>query len=119
MASGWHRACRADEVQEGEPLGVRLGRISIGVFRLGDRLVAVHDICSHEYALLSTGWQEDGTVECPLHQARFDLATGRCLGPPAERDLPVFELRIEGDDVLVLLPEGETDETLVRRGGER
>jgi 3-phenylpropionate/trans-cinnamate dioxygenase ferredoxin subunit len=117
VTSRWHRACRAGEVQEGEPLGVRLGGISVGLFRLGDRLVALHDICSHEYALLSKGWQEAGSVECPLHQARFDLATGRCLGPPAERDLAVFELKVEGDDVLVLLPEGESDETLVRRAG--
>lgn len=108
----WHRACHLSDVQEGEPLGLRLGELSVGVFRCGDRLRAVHDICSHEYALLSSGFQEDGIVECPLHLARFDLATGKCLGPPAERDVTVFELRIEGDEVYVSLPDGQTDETL-------
>jgi 3-phenylpropionate/trans-cinnamate dioxygenase ferredoxin component len=113
----WARACRAAEVQEGEPLGVKLGGLSIGLFRVDGRLLAIHDICSHEYALLSSGWQEGAVVECPLHQARFDLATGKCLGPPAERDLAVFDLRVEGDDIEVLLPEGETDQTLTRRVG--
>lgn len=115
MAS-WHRACRAGAVQEGEPLGVRLGGLAVGLFRVGDRLLAVHDICSHEYALLSKGYQEGGIVECPLHQARFDLATGKCLGPPAERDIPVFELRVAGDEIFVGLPEGQTDEALTRGG---
>ncbi|MGO8919611.1 MAG: non-heme iron oxygenase ferredoxin subunit [Stellaceae bacterium] len=115
--STWHWACRASEVQEGEPLGVRLGGLAVGLFRVGERLLAVHDICSHEYALLSKGYQEGGIVECPLHQARFELATGRCLGPPAERDIRVFELRVEGDEVSVNLPEGQTDQTLTRSGG--
>jgi nitrite reductase/ring-hydroxylating ferredoxin subunit len=116
MAS-WHRACRAGEVREGAPLGVKLGGLAVGLFRAGDRLLAVHDICSHEYAALSQGYQEGGVVECPLHQARFDLATGKCLGPPAERDIPIFELRVEGDEIYVRLPDGETDERLMRRGG--
>jgi nitrite reductase/ring-hydroxylating ferredoxin subunit len=113
----WHRACNVRELQEGEPLGVRLGGLAVGLFRVGDRLLAVHDICSHEYALLSKGYQEGGIIECPLHQARFDLATGQCLGPPAECDIQVFELRLEGDEVYVSLPEGQTDQTLTRSSG--
>lgn len=111
----WLKACRADAVQEGEPLGVKLGGVSVGLYRVGDRLFALHDICSHEYALLSKGWQEGAVIECPLHQARFDLATGRCLGPPAERDLAAFAVRLAGDEVEVLLPEGESDQSLAER----
>jgi len=111
----WEKACRADAVRDGEPCGVKLGGLSVGIYRLGDRLLAMHDVCSHEYALLSTGYQEGGAVECPLHLARFDLATGQCLAPPAEHDLAVFRVKVEGGDVYVELPEGATDETLMRR----
>lgn len=52
----------------------------------------------------------------PLHQARFDLATGKYLGPPAEHDIAVFELRVEGDEIYVSLPDGQTDEMLTRGG---
>jgi len=110
----WEKACRADAVREGEPVGVTLGGLSIGIFRVGDRLRAVHDICSHEYALLSGGYQEDGAVECPLHQARFDLATGKCLAAPAERDLTVFAVKVEEGEVYVEVPEGASDEGLTR-----
>jgi nitrite reductase/ring-hydroxylating ferredoxin subunit len=110
----WLTACRAETVLEGEPLGVKLGGVSVGLYRAGDRLFALHDICSHEYALLSNGWQEGTVIECPLHQARFDLASGKCLGPPAERDLAVFEVRLAGGDVQVLLPDDASDDALTQ-----
>ncbi len=90
--------------------------LAVGLFRSGDRLLAIPDVCSHEFALLSNGCEEGGIIERPLHQARFDLATGKSPGPPAERDIAVFELRVEGDEIYVSLPDGQTDETLTRGG---
>jgi hypothetical protein len=42
---------------------------------------------------LSGGFVEDGVIEGPLHQATFDIRTGRCLSPPATADLPTYEVR--------------------------
>ena len=50
---------------------------------------------------LSDGWLEDGCIECPLHAARFDVRTGKALCAPAETNLAVFEVRVEGGDLLV------------------
>jgi nitrite reductase/ring-hydroxylating ferredoxin subunit len=50
---------------------------------------------------LHEGWLEDGCIECPLHAARFDVRTGKALCAPAEVDLEVFEVRLEGDDILI------------------
>ena len=44
---------------------------------------------------------EDGTVECWLHGSRFDLATGKPDGLPANRPVPTYAVKVEGDDVLV------------------
>jgi len=62
---------------------------------------ALDDVCTHALALLSQGFIEGGAVECPLHGARFDIATGRCLAPPATVDLRTYEVRIEGGEVFV------------------
>lgn len=104
--SRWRVACRLQDVAEGEPATVKVDGIPIGIFRLGDACHAVHDICTHEFARLSQGYQEGDVIECPLHQARFSITTGKCLSPPAERDLAVYAVRIEDGDVLVELPEG-------------
>lgn len=85
------------------PLGVNEGGRPIAIFRLGERCYATSDVCTHELAFLSEGWQDGDVVECPLHQARFRITDGKCLGGPAETDLDTFEVKVEGDEVFVLL----------------
>ena len=40
-------------------------------------------------------------VRCPIHGARFDLESGKPLNPPAIFPLKIYDVRIEGDDILV------------------
>jgi hypothetical protein len=58
----------------------------------------------HEEASLSEGYLEGGVVECPLHQATFDVRTGKSLTPPATEDLQVFDVEVDGDDIRVREP---------------
>ena len=67
----------------------------------GGMFHATDNICSHEYAQLTDGWLENGCVECPLHAARFDVKSGKALCAPAEKDLDVFEIKVDGGDLLV------------------
>ncbi|NIS29925.1 MAG: Rieske 2Fe-2S domain-containing protein, partial [Actinobacteria bacterium] len=62
---------------------------------------AVGDECTHEYASLSEGELQENVVECPLHSSQFDVTTGEVQFPPADEDLPVYAVRVEGDDILV------------------
>jgi nitrite reductase/ring-hydroxylating ferredoxin subunit len=101
----WHKVCRLADLVEGEPYGTKLAGTPIGLFRVAGACHAVHDVCTHEFALLSQGYQEGAVIECPLHGARFDVVTGKCLAPPARDDLAVFPVKIEGDDVFVALPD--------------
>jgi nitrite reductase/ring-hydroxylating ferredoxin subunit len=103
--SSWHRVAARSEVGEGEAIAVRVGDLQIALCRLGDRIHAFENVCPHAYALLSDGFVEEGEIECPLHAARFEIATGRCLSPPADRDLVIYPVRVEGDEVYVGLAE--------------
>ncbi len=102
---GWVRVAAVSEVAEGQVLGVRIGDQEVAVYHLpGGEYRATSNICTHEYAQLSDGWLEDGCIECPLHAARFDIRTGKALCAPAEENLAVYEVKREGDDLLVNLP---------------
>lgn len=101
MSASWHEVAAADAISEDAPLGVKVGDKEIGLFKLGDKLYALEDVCPHAYALLSSGFIDGETVECPLHQACFHIPTGKCTSPPAERDVAVYPVRVEGNKVFV------------------
>ena len=62
---------------------------------------AIHDECSHAAVALSEGEVDGCTIECWLHGSRFDLRTGKPTGPPATEPVPIYPVRVDGDDVLV------------------
>ena len=97
----WQRVAALSELRDDEPLAVMLGDTPIALYRLEGQVYAIDDVCTHEFAMLSQGFIEGGAIECPLHQATFDIATGKCLSGPAAVDLHSYAVRIEGDDVYV------------------
>jgi nitrite reductase/ring-hydroxylating ferredoxin subunit len=104
MADGWARVAAKADVAEGRCIGVRSAGKDIAIYHLpGGDFRATDNVCSHAYALLSDGWMEDGCIECPLHSARFDIKTGRALSSPANEAVAVFQVKVEGEDVLVKL----------------
>ena len=73
----------------------------VAVFHIGERFFAIEDVCSHEAETLSYGKVEGEEVVCPLHGARFSLATGAAVGPPAYEPVATFLVRIEAGMVQV------------------
>jgi 3-phenylpropionate/trans-cinnamate dioxygenase ferredoxin component len=100
----WQRAASLSEIEDNNPLGVTVGGKSIGLYRIEGKLYALDDICPHQYTLLSSGYLDGDAIECPLHQALFHVATGKCLAGPAERDVATYPVKIEGDNVLIDVP---------------
>jgi 3-phenylpropionate/trans-cinnamate dioxygenase ferredoxin subunit len=101
----FQRACAVTDVPEEGALRVMMSGRPVCVARSGGEVYAIHDVCSHAEVALSEGEVEDGTVECWLHGSRFDLRTGKPTGLPATRPVPVYPVRVDGDDVLVALQE--------------
>ena len=70
-----------------------------------DQVYAVDDMCSHEDASLSKGSLHGDCVKCPLHGSRFRLASGEALDEPAEEALNTYPVKIDGDRILVEIPD--------------
>lgn len=91
-----------DELEVGGTLLVELS-VPVCLVRLDERDVrAVHDTCTHQQQPLHEGTvEDDDTLVCAAHAARFDLTTGRSVGVPEVAAIPVYACRIDGDVVLV------------------
>ncbi|MBO8190809.1 non-heme iron oxygenase ferredoxin subunit [Streptomyces oryzae] len=98
---GFVKAASLSELEENTPLRVELGGVPVSLVKTEGEVFAINDICSHANVSLSEGDVEDCTIECWLHGSRFDLRTGKPSGLPATRPVPVYPVKIEGDDVLV------------------
>ena len=101
--SHWHEVATLAQLDPDFPIGVEVEGQRIGLFLLGDAVHAIEDVCPHAYALLSQGFQEDGVIECPLHAARFDIASGKCLTEIGQRDLLCFPVRVQQGQVQLQL----------------
>ena len=102
-AGNWHYVAEFDQLKEGDPLAVEVEGHQIAIFRVGTVAYAINNICTHEHALLSDGFVDGEVVECPLHQARFHIPSGRVLSAPAVTCLRTYAVRLDGNSVRVLL----------------
>lgn len=93
----------AAAIAEGERRSHVVNGWPVLLTRTEGRLLAVIDRCTHAAATLSEGRVRRGAIMCPLHGARFDLASGRCIGGPY-LPLKTFPVRLEGDEIFVTVP---------------
>lgn len=105
MSSERH-LCALGDLDDGAARRIDIDEHRIAVVRLGDEVFAIGDRCTHQDISLSEGEVHPDTceLECWKHGSTFSLRTGvpSCL--PATRAVPVYEVVLRGDQVLVVLP---------------
>lgn len=88
---------------EGRAFSVQGRRIAI--FFQDDRYFALNDFCPHMGASLAEGYLEGTGVICPWHAWKFCVKSGTWLdNPTAKVKSEAFSVRIEGEEIQVLLP---------------
>ncbi|WP_288414002.1 non-heme iron oxygenase ferredoxin subunit [uncultured Acinetobacter sp.] len=97
----WISVCGIDDVSEDEPKAVEVNDKKIGVFVIDEQYFAIENVCPHAFALLTEGFIEDQTVECPLHEAIFDIQTGELKSGPGCRDLCTYPVRVDGQQIQI------------------
>ncbi|MBT8120679.1 MAG: non-heme iron oxygenase ferredoxin subunit [Gammaproteobacteria bacterium] len=94
-----------EDLQTRKLLCVKTGSYRILIALAEGTVYAVDDMCTHEDASLSKGSLHADCVKCPLHGSRFRLSSGEALDEPAEEALNTYPVNIEGDDIMVGLPD--------------
>jgi 3-phenylpropionate/trans-cinnamate dioxygenase ferredoxin component len=102
MSEQWLCAGHAGALSEDAPVEFKLGDgKEIGIYKVGDELYALENVCPHAYALLTQGFIDGDTIECPLHEAVFHIPTGKCLKEPGGRDLKTYAVRLAGEEIQI------------------
>ncbi len=77
---------------------------AVALFNVNGVVHAIDGTCTHRGGPLGEGRLQDGVVTCPWHGARFDVATGEVLGPPAPQGVAVYRVVLEDGAIKVELP---------------
>jgi nitrite reductase/ring-hydroxylating ferredoxin subunit len=90
-----------DQIPLGRRLAVWAGGRKVLLYNVGGEYHATDEQCTHRECSLAEGPFSGKVVTCPCHLARFDVTTGEILSPPATIPLPTYEVKLEGNRVLV------------------
>jgi apoptosis-inducing factor 3 len=103
------RVAKRGDLKDGDMKEVMVGETRVLLSRIKGKFHAIGNICTHYGGYLHEGCLSGTGVYCPWHQSRFNVITGDLEEPPALDAVPRFEVRVEGDDVIVSVPEGAGD----------
>jgi 3-phenylpropionate/trans-cinnamate dioxygenase ferredoxin subunit len=105
--------CKRGDVEPGSVRRFDVDGLRLAVVRIPSRqpeapddFYVIGDECSHEDYSLSEGdvWPDEREIECPKHGSMFSVITGEALTLPATKPIPTYDVRVDGDDVVVMLP---------------
>jgi nitrite reductase/ring-hydroxylating ferredoxin subunit len=97
----WVTVASRKALGDGDMQGARVGDLEIAVYNVDGEIYATDNICSHAMAFLTDGYLDGDIVECPLHAGRFEVKTGKGLGPPIPCDIKSFPVRVVDDEIQV------------------
>jgi naphthalene 1,2-dioxygenase system ferredoxin subunit len=103
MSDNWIDAAARDDVPEGDVVGVRVAGKEIALYEVEGEIYATDNICTHGHARMSDGFLEGREIECPLHQGKFDVCTGKALCAPLTENIRTYPVRIENLRVMLKL----------------
>lgn len=93
------------DLGNGEMTQVTVAETDVLLVRREDRFYAYQANCTHYGAPLAQGALSGDRIVCPWHHACFRASTGYQLEPPGLDSLEAYEVRVEGGDVVVRVPE--------------
>ncbi len=101
MSENWIDVLALESMPEGDVTSVNVGGQEIALYEVEGEVFATDNFCTHGAARMSDGFLEGREIECPLHQGRFDVCTGKAMCAPLSQDIRVYPVRIENKRVLV------------------
>lgn len=103
MSENWIDAAALSDVPEGDVIGVLVAGRDIALYEVEGEVFATDNACTHGHARMSDGFLEGREIECPLHQGKFDVCSGKALCAPLTENIKTYAVRIENMRVMLKL----------------
>ena len=101
MSQNWTEVIAVDDVPQDDVIGVEIAGKDVALYKVEDEIFATDNICTHGHARLCDGFLDGHEIECPLHQGKFDVRTGRATCAPITEDTRTYPVKIEAGRVFL------------------
>jgi naphthalene 1,2-dioxygenase system ferredoxin subunit len=101
MTNIWTDAAALDALPDEDVIALQVQDRELAFYAVDGQVYVTDNICTHGHARLSDGFLEGTEIECPLHQGRFDVCSGKAMCAPLTEDLRTYPVRIESGRVYV------------------
>ena len=103
MAKETIAVAKLADILPGRMYYVDVDGLPIALANVQGTIHAFDDSCRHEGGSLSSGVLIEDTVTCPWHGWTYNIRTGKAIVPPVGIRIPTYEVRVEGEDVSIVL----------------
>ena len=102
MGADFVKVAETRDIQPSNMRAVNLeGGERICIVNVEGKYYAIGNVCTHLGGPLDEGTLEGYEVECPWHGSKFDVRTGKPSKPPARQAVPVYEVKVEDNNILL------------------
>jgi nitrite reductase/ring-hydroxylating ferredoxin subunit len=101
LMMGFVKAASTKILEPGNMMAVEVGGKEVFLVNLGGKYYAIGNRCTHMSCMLSDGTLRGENVTCTCHGSIFEIKTGNVVKGPAKKPEPVFQVKVEGDQILV------------------
>jgi len=100
----WQAVCPVADIDEEDVIQFQHGGKLYAIYHTPSGFYATDGRCTHEQEFLADGLVIGEIIECPRHQGRFHIPSGKAKGAPVCVDLATYPTKIEGGQIFVGLP---------------
>ena len=101
MSEDFVKVAETKDIQSSQMKAVEVDGKKVCVANVEGKHYAIGNVCTHVGGPLAEGTLEGYEVECPWHGSKFDVRTGEPTRPPAKRSEPSYEVKVDGNNILI------------------
>jgi|SRR6188472_1513077 len=95
------KVAETKDIQTSQMKEVQIDGKDVCIANVDGKYYAIGNVCTHMGGPLAEGKLEGHEVQCPWHGSRFDIRNGKVTRPPAQREEPIYEVKVEDGVILI------------------
>jgi 3-phenylpropionate/trans-cinnamate dioxygenase ferredoxin component len=101
LSEDFVKVAESKDIEASSMKAVDVAGERVCIVNIEGKYYAIGNVCTHVGGPLDEGTLEGYEVECPWHGSKFDVRTGEPTKPPARQSVPTYEVKLEGNNILV------------------